>query len=252
MFKIKIVVMDNINFYYYKTVILCVIFLSFIFGLEIAYLCCNLYAQDTFQNQSSVLELSKDKIVLNIVKETSRKITIEFYESYEIFGYNPPEFDITCDPNTIIIEDPNRGCCVNTKLNKSLIFPILKLPKIEFDYISHPSTSIPLSFSFDPPLDINRAYLRYYTCQYDREDEDFIWADICDDFDCLKPDLNGKIIIYLADLYEDENWDNYIWDNYIIEGIGDKNMERGIISHMGAFILLSASSEGRCFLNSLF
>ena len=246
--------MRNINFYYYRILIISVISLSFIFGLEITFLICNIAAQETFQNQSSVLKLRKDQIILNIlIKGTNTKITIEFYESYENFGYNPPQFDITCDPNTIIIKDPNIGCCVNTKLNKNLLFPILKLPKIEFDYdnMSQLSTSIPLSFSFDPPLDINRAYLRYYTCQYDKEDEKFIWADICDDYDCLKPDINGKIVIDLVDLYETENWDNYIWGNYIVPGIGDKDMDRGIIDHMGAFILLSASPYGRCFLNSL-
>lgn len=217
-----------------------------IFGLQITYNISTIYAQSYSQNKSSVLYFTKDKIILNVVTDKTTTIAIKFHELDTFYEDDIPYFDTNIDPNTIIIQDPNKSCCINRKLTKTLLFPILKLPPILFDHTKYTLTDIPLAFSFKPPLDINTAYLRYYTCQYDDYEERLIWDNICDDDNSPYVD-DGKIIIYLSDYCETDSWDN----NNIKPGKGDQNIDQEIIDHTGAFILLVEGSEGRCFLKSL-
>ncbi|MGA1869385.1 MAG: hypothetical protein ACMUJM_12675 [bacterium] len=180
------------------------------------------------------------------INNISTTITIELDEdsgTYPYFDLNDPLLDSNTD--TIIVQDPNNLCCADKKLTKDLLFGIgiFQLPAIILEEGHEPSRYVPLSFSFNPPLEINLALVQYYTCQYDDENEERNWMNINSSDEYLMGD-RGTIMIDIYDFIEYE-------DGTINAGKGDANKNDAIITHMGSFIYLSDTSKGRCYISSV-
>ena len=199
--------------------------------------------------QGSSLLYERRKITIEDfdINNTLTKITIELEgndnESYPRFDPSDPLYVPNAGP--IIVQDPTVACCLDNKLNETLLFGIgiFRLPKIELGADHDSAQYVSLIFTFDPPFEINLGLVRYYACQYDEENEKVTWATINEYEKYLLYD-SGKITINLKDYIEHE-------DGTIEAGKGDNNEDEEIIEHVGSFILLSDTSRGRCYINSI-